>query len=663
MIAFNNQFSLASDVMCSDKSLSHRALMAAAISDGPVTVTNLTLSQDVRSTCNALCALGADLRFTDDKTVTVHPILQPPQHTVTVDCGNSGTTARLLAGLCAGLGVHARFVGDESLSRRPMERLIGPLRHMGADIRPAKGCLFEIFPSRLHGADIVAEVNSAQVKSAVIFAALFAESVTTYTEILPTRNHTELLLQHMGADVQTDGLAVTVRCGRPHAAPITLPNDPSAAAFSAALALLCGRDVLLTNVLLNGRRLGFYDVLQQAGARITYRNTRTVMGELVGDIAVQAGPIGPLHCTNLQAVCGIDEITLLAVMALFVRGTHTFCGVGELRHKECDRIEAIRHIVDICGQQCLFDGNNLTITSNGAVPSKLRFKTFGDHRIAMCEAVLCIASGCGCTDSAPYDISHPNFLAALGISPMRLGLIGTHIQRSVSPRLQTYLAMCAGVCCTYELLPLSADVTDDQLLEIIRQMDGLNVTMPFKCRVARLLGADVPSVNTVGKGFAPLSTDGYGLVHPLRKQGVCFEGQPLWIVGAGGAAEACITELLKYGCRLQVINRTAAHAQALRSKYALPSQVSSPVGVLTFVPECDFEQSLVLPDSCRFVFVAAYMGHSGVAKQAAERGLTVVDGLQMNYAQGAMGFSLWTGTPIQDDYEGYLQYIRKFNYI
>ena len=138
---------------------------------------------------------------------------------------------------------------------------------------------------------------------------------------------------------------------------------------------------------------------------------------------------------------------------------------------------------------------------------------------------------------------------------------------------------------------------------------------------------------------------------------------PLWIVGAGGAAEACIRELLGYGCKLQILNRTAANARALRDKYDLPERVADPVGVLTFIPECDFEKSLILPDSCRFVFIAAYKGYSNIRAQARSRGIAVVDGLEMNYAQGAASFSLWTGTPVQDDYEGYLQYVGEFDYI
>ena len=229
--------------------------------------------------------------------------------------------------------------------------------------------------------------------------------------------------------------------------------------------------------------------------------------------------------------------------------------------------------------------------------------------------------------------------------------------------MQTYLAMQAGVCCSYGIVTLAADVSDAELLRVIDSYDGLNVTMPFKIRVAQLLNADIPAVNTVGKGIVPQSTDGYGLVHSLQKHGVDFVNKPLWIVGAGGAAQSCVSELLNYGCKMRVFNRTAQNARLLRDRYGLPDEVADPVGMLTFIPECTYEQGLSLPNSCKFVFISAYMGYSAIREKAEARGLTVVDGFEMNYFQGTVGFSLWTGTPVQDDYEGYLAYVKEFDYI
>ena len=657
MIAFNNEFQLNSDVRCSDKSLTHRALIAAAIADGESKLHNVTLSNDVKATVNALCPIArisiegeADSPY--GATVTVKPRTRMPKSVATVDCGNSGTTARLMAGLYCGLGLRARFVGDKSLSNRPMDRVIRPLRKLGADIVAEPDCLFATRGGRLVGADLTAEVQSAQVKSAVILAGLFAEGVTRYTEQMPTRDHTEIMLRNLGADVVADGNTVTVRRSRPRAFELSLPNDPSAVAYSVALALLTDREATFVNVLLNERRTGFFRVLNNGGANIIFENVHSVLGEKVGDVSVRRGKLAPFYCTAQQTADGIDEIPLLATAALFVKGTHTFCGASELARKECDRIEAIRHIARVCGQQCVFDGNDLVLMSDGA-PTGKYFCSFGDHRIAMCQTVLSVAAGGGCVDSAPFEVSDPNFLSGLGIVPHKFGLVGTNISGSLSPRLIAHLALKTGVCCSYDRADLPRDVSDSELTQAIGKFDGANVTMPFKKRVAALFRSELPSVNTVFHGEC-FSTDGYGAVRALTEHNADFARKSLWIVGAGGAAEACIAELLKYGCKLRVVNRTVSEALTLKQKYALPDQTEEPVGVLSFVPQCEFEQNLPLPDSCRFVFVADYKGASGLRDKAIARGLQVIDGLEMLYHQGAKSFSLWTGVPVQSDYASFV---------
>ncbi len=660
MITFNDKFHLESDVRCSDKSLTHRALIAASIADGVSVLHNVTLSSDVLCTLTALKNTVARVRLektaTNGNTVIVTPRMRNLPQKLTIDCGNSGTTARLLAGLFCGLGVKARFCGDESLSKRPMTRVVEPLRAMGADIAFAPDCLFETRGGKLHGATVESQVHSAQVKSAVILAGLFAEGQTRYVERRPTRNHTELLLGELGADVRVDGNTVVVQKSRPKAFEFAIPNDPSAVAYSVALALLTGQRAHFCNVLLNERRLGFYRVLQNSGATISYCNLHTVLGERVGDIIVEPSVLHPFFASEQDACDGIDEIPLLATMALFVGGTHVFCGVGELANKESNRLEAIARIANVCNKQCSFDGKNLTVISDGAVPKGKFFTSLDDHRIAMCETVLSVATGCGCVDSTPFEVSDPEFLKGLGIVPLKLGLVGTKVEDSLSPALHAHLAKQSGVCCIYKTVCLPKQTSDKVLLKEIEQFDGVNVTMPFKKRVASIFKSSLPSVNTVFNGGKNVtSTDGYGVVQSLRFHGIAFEGQPLWIVGAGGAAEAVICELLKYDCKLRVLNRTSTHAMSLQKKYSLPQTLQDPVGVLSFVPECDFEQSLTLPPSCKFVLIADYNGASGLRRQAEQRGLTVANGKEMLFHQGAKSFALWTGTPVQTDYNAFVK--------
>lgn len=660
MINLNGQFKLNTNIASGDKSLSHRALMLAAIAENASVVRNLALSRDVLSTVECLRALGADIRL-DGTTATVYPITCIPTDIVTLNCGNSGTTARLLAGLVAGLGVKAIFVGDKSLMSRPMNRVLQPLGELGVRYELRKDCLFALQGGNLAGKQLNANVNSAQVKSAVLLAGLFADGETSYAERITTRNHTELMLAHMGANIHVEGKRVTVAKSRLGGGlDITLPNDPSSIAYGVALAIITGQEATFSNVLLNPLRMGFYRVLQRSGANIIYVNIRKVCGETVGDICVKPSVLSCVTATEQDVCDGIDEISLLATVALTVKGEHVFYNVDELRYKECNRVHAIEHIAKKCNQQCSIVEGVLRITSDGKLPKGKLFRSFDDHRIAMCETVLALYAGGGSVDTTPYDVSFPTFMFMLGLSPLRLGLIGENVSNSRSPILMSYLAQNVDICCVYETINLPRDIPDTKLLEVIDSFHGLNVTMPFKNRVATLLKANVPSVNTVGRYISAQSTDGYGIYQALVANGMDIANASLWIVGAGGAAEACIQELLKFGCKMQVINRTQSNLDRLAEKYGLPHHVENPVGVLSFVPECEFEQNLVLPSSAQFVLAAAYKGQSGLKQKAMERGITVIDGLEMLYNQGAKSFALWTGTDMQNDYDGFERYLNEY---
>lgn len=663
MFNFNGNYNINTSICYGDKSISHRALILAAIAKRPSTIHNLSRCDDVQSTIACLRTLGADIRRLTDNCVQVSPIARLPQGEVTLDCGNSGTTARLLAGLVAGLGVSARFVGDESLTKRPMDRVLQPLAALGAKFTKPDGCLFAIQKSHLSGAKLTAKVNSAQVKSAVLLAGLFADGETTYIENIATRNHTELMLAHCGADIAVCGNATTVKHSEIDCINCTLPNDPSSAAYLVALALVTGQSITLPNVLLNERRMGFYRVLQRSGADITFINTREIFGEKAGDIYVKPGKLTPLYAYETDVCDGVDEIPLLATVAFTVAGTHTFCKVAELQYKESNRVKAIECLAQTCLQTCNFDGTNLQIISNGIVPKDKFFFSFGDHRIAMCAAVLCLAYGGGSVDNPQFSISLPQFVDMVGVQPTRLALIGESVASSKSPYLMSHLARKANVCCSYQTVSITPSKLATDLPQILSTYHGFNVTMPYKRNFAQWLSATTPTVNTVWQGGNATSTDGYGIVESLRQHGVTLQDMPLWVVGAGGASEACIIELLKYGCKVQVINRTYENALKLTQKYNLCKQIDNPVGILSFVPECEFEQQLVLPDSVQFVFVAAYKGQSGLRNQAIARGITYVDGLEMLYHQGAMSFSIWTGTKLQNDYGSFVSEMHKLGVI
>lgn len=651
MINFTSQFAIKTNVSCGDKSLSHRALILAAIADGECRVKNLSPCSDVMSTVRCLRKLGAKITISGN-TAHIVPIATPTAKTV-LDCNNSGTTARLLAGLCAGLGVDAKFVSDQSLSRRPMARVLQPLSQMGARFATGKGMLFEMLPSRLSGCHVTSDVPSAQVKSAVLLAGLFADGETVFTENVPTRNHTENLLLHTGASLQVHGKEICIQKSRPHSFEISLPNDFSSVAYLIALGLLSGQQKMFRNVCVNERRIGMVKILQKSGAKITFLNNRKYFGEDVADIMVEKSGLSPIFATYGEVCDAIDEIPVLASLAVATKGKHLFCNVSELKHKESDRIQAIIRTVCACGQRAFSEGENLCIESDGNVRQKPHFNALGDHRIAMSQAVLCLAvCGGGRVDNENFDVSFPDFLKAVGVHPLSFAVVGSNVKNSLSPLLMGVLSSRADVCCTYNAVQLPADVSDKKLLHCLDGFDGVNLTMPFKERVASLLGCSAKSVNTVGKNITPTSTDGYGIVRALQAHNVPLQGAKLWIVGAGGGAEACVEQLQKYGCDMQIVNRTQSRADALSRRYCL-KKVENPQGVLSFVPECDFEQSLQLPSSVRFVLVSAYMGYSGLKAQALQRGLEFIDGREMLYHQGDASFALWTGKKVQNNFENF----------
>ncbi len=651
MLNFNSQFNIDSSVCYGDKSLTHRALIISAIANGTSIIRNVSLCDDVFATINCLRILGATVQM-DGTTATINPIKKPNDNVV-LNCQNSGTTARLLAGVVCGLGITAKFVGDKSLMARPMKRVIEPLTELGANITQADGELFTIHPSNLVGTTITSKVNSAQVKSAVLFAGLFAQGTTRYVEQIATRTHTENMLTHCGVNITN----CTVTKSIPNAMDVTIPNDISSASFLIALALLADRTLTLPNVCINAGRIGFLTVLQRAGANVYTKNVRNVAGEKVADIVVEKGNFSPLFANATDVVNAIDEIPILSVLALATKGEHRFECVSELQYKECNRIQAIIDMATACGQTAHFNDNNLTIVSNGILPTKPHFHVFDDHRMAMCGAVMSLASGGGSVDSFPVGVSFPNFLQAIGVAPKKFCVIGKNVKNSLSPILHLFLAKQKDVCCSYDAVNLPQTATDDQLLDVLSNYDGVNVTLPFKNRVATLLNADIPSVNTIGKNIAPTSTDGYGVETALKENGIDIVGKPIWIVGAGGGAEATIRQLLGK-CDILIINRTQQKAQTLTEKYNLSTNIDNPYGILTFVPECDFEKKLTLPDSCKFVFISAYNGTSGLRQKAQNRGIKVVDGLQMLYHQGAKSFAMWTNTPLQTNYQNFADFLK-----
>jgi 3-phosphoshikimate 1-carboxyvinyltransferase len=375
-----------------DKSISHRALLLAAIATGPSRVRGILDSADVRSTAGVLRALGADVPPLGAEIVVQGVGFDGLRSPIAdLDCGNSGTTARLMAGVAAASPVVARFVGDASLTRRPMRRVARPLEAMGArfEFETADGLPMTVHGGRLRGIEWANETSSAQVKSAILLAGVIAGVEVSVAEPRPSRDHTERMLAARGVSLTVSPGRVTVRRDGPLPACDTdVPGDPSSAAFFAALAALSSSgDLVLRDVGVNPTRTGFLEALREMGARVELQSTREQGGEPVADVVVAAGDLRAIDVGADRVPSLIDELPLLACVAARARGRTSITGADELRVKESDRIAAVVANLRAVGARAEELGDGMVIEGSDA-PLAGRVRTHGDHRLAMAFAVL-----------------------------------------------------------------------------------------------------------------------------------------------------------------------------------------------------------------------------------------------------------------------------------
>lgn len=389
-----------------DKSISHRALILAALAAGDSRISGLLESDDVLRTAVALRSMGAHVERLpgEDGSWRVAGLgvggLREPE--AVLDLGNSGTGVRLLMGVAAAHPLTAFFTGDDSLVQRPMARVAEPLRRMGAHILAREGTRL---PLAVTGAEMPVPVDvelaqpSAQVKSAILLAGLGTPGETTVVEPLPTRDHTERLLGRFGADVWSaaagSGRRITV-VGEAELVPcaVEIPGDPSAAAFIAVAALTVpGSDVRVPGVCVNPTRTGLFDTLLEMGADLRFENPRQVGGEPVADLAVRASRLAAVTVPAERAPALIDEYPALAVAAAMAEGETRMQGLGELRVKESDRLAATAAGLGACGVAARIDGDDLVVTGcEGSPPGGGTVSAPWDHRIAMAFLVLGLAA-------------------------------------------------------------------------------------------------------------------------------------------------------------------------------------------------------------------------------------------------------------------------------
>ena len=403
-----------------DKSISHRALMLGGLATGRTRISGLLESEDVINTARAMTALGAPAEKNGDVWEVLGRGtggLRNPEGPI--DFGNSGTGARLMMGVIAPHDITVTMVGDASLSKRPMARVLGPLKAMGLNVEGESDRLPLTVrgSSRLAPIHYVLPVPSAQVKSAVLLAGLGTAGETSVVEREATRDHTERMLRHFGAEVVTapapEGTRISVR-GQPELTgrDITVPGDPSSAAFLVAAALIVpGSEVTVRGILVNPTRTGLYTTLQEMGGDVAFLNEREEGGEPVADIRVRYSQLSGVTVPAERAPSMIDEYPMLAVVAAFARGVTRMEGLAELKVKESDRLAATAAGLVANGVTAEAAGDTLTVEGSGRVPGGGLVATHLDHRMAMAFLVMGLASEAPVTvdDTAMIATSFPTF--------------------------------------------------------------------------------------------------------------------------------------------------------------------------------------------------------------------------------------------------------------
>lgn len=410
-----------------DKSITHRTIILSALAEGESAITAYCRGEDCLNTMRAFQAMGIQIdERPDTLRVRGKGLWGLTEPETPLDCGNSGTGIRLLAGVLAGQDFFAILTGDESVRRRPMGRIVKPLREMGATIAGRKGgelAPLAISGSRLHGITYRSPIASAQVKSALLLAGLYAEGVTCISEPRRSRDHTERLFRYFGIPVREDGASVSVH-GRPSVGwpgkPVVVPGDLSAAAFFlVGASLVPGSDVTITGAGINPTRAGILDILAEMGADIQILNRREEAGEPVADLRVRAATLHGVRIGAERVPQTIDEFPILCVAAALAEGPTTITGAGELRVKESDRIAAMATELKKLGAAVEETEDGLIIHGLGG-PKARRLRgtictSYGDHRVAMSIAIAGLTAEGNTTiqDADCIQTSFPGFESKL----------------------------------------------------------------------------------------------------------------------------------------------------------------------------------------------------------------------------------------------------------
>ncbi|MBR1942172.1 3-phosphoshikimate 1-carboxyvinyltransferase [bacterium] len=400
-------------IIPSDKSLSHRAIMISSLAKGSAKIENFSKGADCHSTLNLFKNLGVDIEFKSEQSLILKSsgkLIAPKKD---LDCGNSGTTMRLVSGILAGQNFNSVLFGDESLSKRPMKRVIEPLSLMGAKINSNEyKAPLKIYGQKLQGIDYISKLASAQVKSCILLAGLYANGKTSFTEPFVSRNHTELMLEYLGANIFVNNSTATIEKSELTAKDINICGDISSAAFFIVAGLIVPNSkFIIKNVGLNPTRTGILDVVQMMGGQVEILDKKIVSGEEVGDIRVKTSDLKACEISGSLIPRLIDEIPVIAVMATQAEGTTIIKDAQDLRNKESDRITAVVTELRKFGADIDEAPDGFVINGKKSLKGDCEINTYHDHRLAMSMYIAGLISekSVNIKDFQWVDISFPEF--------------------------------------------------------------------------------------------------------------------------------------------------------------------------------------------------------------------------------------------------------------
>ena len=372
-------------IIPSDKSISHRAIMFSSLAKGKTLVKNFSKGADCHSTLKVFSSLGIEHKFLDEQTLEIisDGILKTPQSYL--DCGNSGTTMRLMSGILASRNFDSVLIGDESLSKRPMKRVIEPLSLMGAEISSNDNkAPLKIHGKNLQAIDYTSKLSSAQVKSCILLAGLNTEGITKYTEPFLSRNHTELMLEYLGADIKVQGTTTLITKSELEAKDIEIAGDISSAAFFIVAGLITpNSDIIIKNVGLNPTRTGILEVVKKMGGDIEILDKKLLGKEEVGDLRIKTSNLKATTIEGEVIPKLIDEIPVIAVLATQAEGTTIIKDAQDLRNKESDRISATVRELKKIGADIEETPDGFIINGKKQLKGEAEIETYHDHRLAM----------------------------------------------------------------------------------------------------------------------------------------------------------------------------------------------------------------------------------------------------------------------------------------